>query len=132
MAAAHERDGFFTPITDSSLHIPLKIRKSKRRTWSLTLNPDQTLLMKIPVSVSYADAERLLYTKESWILKKYAEMEKAQAKTPRSCLTDVQRQALEACYRQAAREYFAQRVAYYESIIGVTHTYIHIRDQKTR
>lgn len=47
-------------------------------------------------------------------------------------LTPIQRQALEARYRQAAKEYFPARVSYYEKIIGVTHNVIHIRDQKTR
>ena len=49
-----------------------------------------------------------------------------------SDLTPVQRKALENRYRQAAKEYFPARVAYYEKIIGVTHNEIRIRDQKTR
>ncbi|MBO5095030.1 MAG: M48 family metallopeptidase [Lachnospiraceae bacterium] len=49
-----------------------------------------------------------------------------------NALTQTQRSALEARYRKAAREYITARVAYYEPIIGVTHTRLSIRDQKTR
>ena len=59
-------------------------------------------------------------------------MERVREKMPSSDLTPVQRNALEARYHQAARNYFPKRVAYYETILGVTHGTITIRDQKTR
>ncbi len=59
-------------------------------------------------------------------------MERVREKMPSSDLTPVQRNALEARYRQAARNYFPKRVAFYETILGVTHGTITIRDQKTR
>lgn len=131
-SAASKRTGLFVPASVPSLTIPYTIKKSRRRTWSLSLEPDKTLLLKLPLSVSYFDAEQLFYTKERWILKKYRELENAQERLPKSDLTQPQRKALEARYRQAAKDYFPARVAYYEQIIGVDHTSITIRDQKTR
>jgi len=122
----------FTPKNDPSLSIPVKLVKSKRKTWSISIEPDMTLLMKAPLSVSYAYAREILASKEAWIVKKYRELEKARKDMPVSDLTPLQRKALEKRYRQAAREYIPSRVAYYERIIGVTHDSIRIRDQKTR
>ena len=126
------KKGTYFPTAEPELAIPLEIRKSSRKTWAISLTSDLTLIMKIPYPVSFAEAERLLSTKEHWILKKYHELKQAQENTPKSTLTPTQKKALEDRYRQAAREYFPARVAYYESILGVTHGSIHIRDQKTR
>lgn len=128
----HEKTSIFTPTGEPSLSIPLKIRKSNRKTWALSFEPASdmpVLLMKIPLSASYQDALQLLHTKEHWIITNYRKMQEA---LPHSDLTQQQRTALETRYRKAAKEYFAARVAYYESIIGVTHNSISIRDQKTR
>ena len=131
-ASSQSKTGYFIPAASSSLSIPYRIEKSRRKTAVLSLQDDLTLLLKVPLSVSYADARQMMCEKERWILRKYTQMRNAQASAPQSGLTDVQRKALEGRYRQAAREYFAARVAYYEKIIGVTHGAIAIRDQKTR
>lgn len=130
--AASQKQGIFRPLSDPSRSIPFRISKSRRKTWALILKPDISLFLKIPHTVSYASGESYLYEKEQWILKKIAEMERVREKMPSSDLTPVQRNALEARYRQAARNYFPKRVAYYETILGVTHGTITIRDQKTR
>lgn len=127
-----QKQGIFRPRSAPSRSVPFCIAKSRRKTWALIINPDLSLLLKIPHTVSYADGESYLYEKERWILKKLADMERVREKIPRSDLTPAQRSALEARYRQAARNYFPERVAYYEAILGVTHGSIAIRDQKTR
>jgi len=127
-----QKSGIFIPAGLSAPEIPYEIQKSRRKSWSLSLESDLTLLLKVPLCVSYDQALQLLYTKERWILKKYKELKAARDKAPRSALSDTQRAALEARYRQAARDYIPVRVAHYEKILGVTHTAIRIRDQKTR
>lgn len=122
----------YIPMTEPSIEIPVEIYKSKRKTWSISFTEDLSLVMKIPHTISFAEARRLLGTKENWILKKYHIIKNAQSAIPQSNLTPHQKQALEERYRQAAREYFPMRVAYYENILGVTHANISIRDQKTR
>ena len=122
---------FTTPVIPS-LSIPVTLVKRKRKTWSISIETDLTILMKVPLSVSDNRARQILSSKESWIIKKYTELKKARENMPVSSLTPLQKKALEQRYRQAAKEYFPSRVAYYEQIIGVTHASIRIRDQKTR
>lgn len=125
-------EGSYYPASDKSLSIPYKIQKSKRKTWSLSLQPDGSLLIKIPLWLSYQEAFRLMEQKTDWITEKYHKWQSANARKKASTLTDTQRKALEERYRKAAKEYFPARVAYYEKLLGVTHTSITIRDQKTR
>ena len=122
---------FTTPVIPS-LSIPVTLVRSRRKTWSISRETDLTILMKVPLSVSDNRARQILSSKESWIIKKYTELKKARENMPVSSLTPLQKKALEQRYRQAAKEYFPSRVAYYEQIIGVTHASIRIRDQKTR
>lgn len=131
-AANSCREGIFHPRSAPALSIPYRIQKSRRKTWTLSLCPELTLTVKVPLTVSYADALQILSAKENWIIKKYRELEQAAQSMPRSELTPTQRKALEERYRQAAREYVPARVAYYQEIIGVTCGNITIRDQKTR
>ena len=51
---------------------------------------------------------------------------------PQSNLSEIQRTALEARYKEAARSYIPKRVAYYNPMTGGTYSRISIRDQKTR
>lgn len=127
-----QKQGTFQPPSEPACSIPYTIIKSRRKTWALSLQSDLTLQIRIPLTGSYREAKQILFQKEKWILKKYRELERRRNAAPRSFLTPAQRNALEARYRQAARDYFPARVAYYEPIIGVTHGAITIRDQKTR
>ena len=122
---------FTTPVIPS-LSIPVTLVRSRRKTWSISIETDLTILMKVPLSVSDNRARQILSSNESRIIKKYTELKKARENMPVSSLTPLQKKALEQRYRQAAKEYFPSRVAYYEQIIGVTHASIRIRDQKTR
>lgn len=127
-----EQSWLFTTPALPSLSIPVTLVRSRRKTWSISIEPDLTIVMKVPLSVSGLRAKQILSSKESWIIKKYKELKKIREDMPVSDLTPIQEKALEQRYRQAAREYFPSRVAYYEQIIGVTHASIRIRDQKTR
>ena len=129
---AFKKEGYFCPGSEPGLSIPYTVIKSKRRTWSVSLSGKYTPTVRTPLSVSFASAEQLLSEKESWILKKYRELKKAEEKKPVSSLSPSQAKQLEARYRAAAREYFPERASYYAAIAGVTYNTIYIRDQKTR
>lgn len=51
---------------------------------------------------------------------------------PHTDLSAVQKTALEKRYKDAAREYFPKRVAYFQTMTGGSYNRITIRDQKTR
>ena len=62
------------------------------------------------------------------------QMEEAQKKEAQrdKCYTPEQRSALEKRYREAAKEHFPKRAAYYAYLLGVSYDRIRIAGQKTR
>ena len=63
-ASSQSKTGYFIPAASSSLSIPYRIEKSRRKTAVLSLQDDLTLLLKVPLSVSYADARQMMCEKE--------------------------------------------------------------------
>ena len=59
---------FTTPVIPS-LSIPVTLVRSRRKTWSISIETDLTILMKVPLSVSDNCARQILSSKESWIIK---------------------------------------------------------------
>lgn len=121
-----------------NLSVPVEydIVRSKRKTYSITLNENGTLLVRIPLRVPDADAERILREKQLWITEKIEILKERQSKKPANTLTETQRISLEKRYIQAAREYIPQRAAYYRdsypSLIRGHYSRIRIGNQKTR
>lgn len=126
------QEEIYVPPSEPELSIPLNIYKSQRRTWELSLLPDLTLTLRMPYTFSLSKARQLLAAKESWILKKYHALESARSAQPSSELTTAQQRALQLRYKNAAKQYFPLRTAYYAGLLGVTYGTITIRDQKTR
>lgn len=126
------QEEIYVPLSEPELSIPLKIYKSQRKTWELSLSPDLTLTLRMPYAFSLSKARQLLSEKESWILKKYHTFENAQSTQPSSGLTATQQRALQMRYIEAAKQYFPCRTAYYAELLGVSYGKITIRDQKTR
>lgn len=128
------QEEIYIPRSEPELSIPLKIYKSRRKTWEISLSPDLILTLRIPDTFSLSKARGLLSTKESWILKKYHAYHamKSSPARPSTELSSVQQQALQTRYIHAAKQYFPSRTAYYAGLLGVTYGRISIRDQKTR
>lgn len=112
--------------------LPYTVIKSKRKTFSLSIDENANIIFRVPLRASKKQVRQLAEEKSHWIITNYLKMrEKADAK-PHSELSEVQRMALEARYKEAARTYIPKRVAYYHAMTGGTYKRISIRGQKTR
>lgn len=109
-----------------------RIVRSERKTLSVSIQPDCTITVRAPRSVSDSQIRRFLIEKQHWLITKYLEAKQKQEAIPCSNLTDTQRAALTRRYIDAAKEYFPKRVAYFHQFTGGTYSRITIRDQKTR
>ena len=109
-----------------------QIVRSERKTLSVSIQPDCTITVRAPRSVSDSQIRRFLVEKQHWLITKYLEAKQKQETIPCSDLTDTQRAALTRRYIDAAKEYFPKRVAYFHQFTGGTYSRITIRDQKTR
>lgn len=109
-----------------------QIVRSERKTLSVSIQPDCTITVRAPRSVSDSQIRRFLVEKQHWLITKYLEAKQKQEMIPCSDLTDTQRAALTRRYIDAAKEYFPKRVAYFHQFTGGTYSRITIRDQKTR
>lgn len=109
-----------------------RIVRSERKTLSVSIQPDCTITVRAPLSVSDSQIRRFLIEKQHWLITKYLEAKQKQEAIPCSDLTDTQRAALTRRYIDAAKEYFPKRVAYFHQFTGGTYSRITIRDQKTR
>lgn len=109
-----------------------RIVRSERKTLSVSIQPDCTITVRAPRSVSDSQIRRFLIEKQHWLITKYLEAKQKQETIPCSDLTDTQRTALTRRYIDAAKEYFPKRVAYFHQFTGGTYSRITIRNQKTR
>ena len=112
--------------------IPCKVIKSRRRSYSISVDAGGAITLRVPLYAPASAIAEILQEKSDWILSRRTESLRLLAAKPQSEYTDAQRTLLEKRYRRAASEYFPKRVQYYEQLMGVHHTRIAIRDQKTR
>lgn len=97
-----------------------------RKTLSLTVTADLTLLVKAPKGLSRAEIDRFVQAHTVWI-QKAAARQKKRAETERT-LTDARIIELRAC----ASEVIPKRVEYYAKEMGVQPNGIKITSAKTR
>jgi predicted metal-dependent hydrolase len=121
----------------TGLHrLPVRIVRSARRTICIVIDKDANIELRIPQKTTEREITDVLKLKTNWIIKKHREITKqllsARDKQNTDRFTDRQRTLLEKRYRKSAADYFTLRVQHYESIMGVQHKKIVIRDQKTR
>lgn len=112
--------------------LPYKVIYSNRKSCSISISPEDGLVLRVPLRTSAKEMQHILLEKQHWIITKYLEMQEKERNRPVSDLTDIQRAALEKRYINAAREYFPKRVAYFQQFTGGAYSRIAIRDQKTR
>ena len=107
----------------------IKIIKSKRKTISIEIKPEGTVIVRAPQRMSQAAIRAFVAEKEGWILKHLQKVEKrAEQKSRMQRLTQKDLDKLKA----QARKVFPQKAAYYAKILNVTYDKITIRCQKTR
>lgn len=112
--------------------LPYKVIKSKRKTCSISIDENADIIFRVPLRTSSRQLELLAEEKSPWIITHYLKIREKINARPQSDLSDIQRNALEMRYKEAARSYIPKRVAYYHAFTGGTYNRICIRSQKTR
>ncbi len=107
------------------LDISYTLIRSRRKTISLEVRPDGTLLVRAPNRMSHRAIGDFVASKESWIRSK---LSKYEAQPPLPKLTEEELAQL----KQRAKEYLPGRVALYAPRVGVTCEKITIRAQHSR
>ena len=107
------------------LDISYTLIRSQRKTISLEIRPDGTLLVRAPKRMSDRAVRDFVAGKEGWIRSKLAKYE---ARPPLAQLTAEELSQL----KQRAKEYLPGRVALYAPRVGVTWEKITIRAQRSR
>lgn len=106
-----------------------EIIKSDRKTISIQIKPDGSVIVRAPLRMKTADIERFVNEKRGWIEKHLSEIEKKNEEnidTPK--FTDDEIKAL----AEKAMVCIPEKVKFYSVIIGVTYGRITIRNQKSR
>ena len=112
--------------------LPYTVIKSKRKTCSISINEDASIIFRVPLRTGNRQIMQLAEEKSHWIITHYLKIRENINSKPHSDLSEIQRKALESRYKEAARSYIPKRAAYYNTITGGTYKRISIRDQKTR
>lgn len=107
------------------LDISYTLIRSRRKTISLEIRPDGTLLVRAPKRMSDRAVRDFVASKEGWIRSKLAKYE---GRPPLAQLTAEELSQL----KQRAKEYLPGRVALYAPRVGVTWDKITIRAQRSR
>ena len=115
-----------------SYTLPYTIIKSKRKTYSISIDEEGNIIFRVPLRASNKDIMKMADEKSHWIITHYLQILEKKNNRPHSDLTDTQRIALEKRYIEAARSYIPKRVAYYSDMTGGNYNRITIRSQKTR
>lgn len=107
----------------------VEIRRSNRRTVSLQIRGDGSVLVRAPQRMSDLEIEQFMKKHENWILKNQMRMSEQQKQAEDTGhLTEEQIREL----ADQALQVIPERVRYYAPQMGVTYGRITIRNQKTR
>ena len=107
----------------------IKIVKSNRKTFSLEVKRDGSVVLRAPIFASNRQIEEFYNKNKAWLEKHIIENEKRTEKSRfYPAFTEDEIKALKA----RAKQYIPQRVEYWAEIIGVKYNSVSIRAQKTR
>ena len=107
----------------------IKVIKSKRKTFSLEIKHDGSVVVRAPLYAGREQIESFVLEHKTWLEKHLAENERARREySAFSSLSDDDIYAL----KTRAKQYIPTRVEYWADIIGVKYSSITIRTQRTR
>ena len=112
-----------TPVAQSDLHYT--VLRSSRRTLSLEIRPDGTVLVRAPGHMSDRAIRDFVNSREAWLRQKLSKYEN------RPAMPVLTREEL-AQLRELAGKDMAKRVERYAAQVGVSFGRITIRAQKSR
>ena len=123
------RSDFSESLLEAGPEISYQIIRSSRRTLSLEIKADGTILVRAPLRLSEARIRKFVEEKQEWILKNLEKIQKRnEQKEQVARLSAIERQHLQ----NKACVVIPKRVAYFAEKIGVTYGKITLRQQKTR
>lgn len=114
--------------------ISVEIRKSNRKSISVEVTPQGTLLVRAPFFMRERDIRYFLDEKQSWILKALDKVKKQQEEKGQPRMAGPERLNETELKRltEEARRDLTKRCIYWAPLVGVTYGRIAIRHQKTR
>lgn len=102
------------------------IRSKKRKTMAITVKPNLSVEVRVPMRVSQKIVDAFVEQNQDWIA---AHIEKQRSKNMVArTITPAEEQAL----RQKAKVYLPERVAYYSAKMGLSPTGFRVTGAKTR
>lgn len=110
-------------------NIKIEIIRSKRKTLSIEIRPNETVLVRAPYSIKDREIYKFLDEKEHWItehLRKAKERKKERKKIPKLTMDEVKQLA------ERATKVIPDKVRHFAESMGVEYGRITIRNQKTR
>ena len=107
-----------------------KLIRSNRRTISIEVKPDLTVVVRAPKRVAEREIKRIVAGKEDWICKHLEKMRMKKEQLEEPGETTLNAEDIRELTKRA-KEYIPGRVRYYAGIIGVSYGRITIRKQKT-
>lgn len=112
-----------------SSQISYQIIRSSRKTMSLEIKADGSVVVRAPLRLSEAKIQKFVKEKQEWILKNLEKIQKRDAQKEKvQKLSALERQHLQ----NKACVVIPRRVAYYAEKLGVSYGKITLRQQKTR
>lgn len=112
-----------------SSQISYQIIRSSRKTMSLEIKADGSVVVRAPLRLSEAKIQKFVEEKQEWILKSLEKIQKRDAQKENvQKLSALERQHLQ----NKAYVVIPRRVAYYAEKLGVSYGKITLRQQKTR
>lgn len=103
-----------------------QLKRSNRKTMSLEITEDLTVLVRAPLHTPLTRIERFVQEQEGWIAQHIERRRQWQENHPEP--TEAERQACIA----RAKAYLPGRIAYYSNIMGVTPTGVTITGARKR
>ncbi len=110
-------------------NVMVKVIRSKRKTMSIQLKPDGSIMVRAPRWMRDRDIESFLQEKRAWIEKHRRAMQERQAQM--EGLVPYTEAEIRALVKRA-REVITQKVRYYAPMVGVDYGRITIRCQRSR
>ena len=116
-------------INEDDMNLTYIIKKSRRRSISVTITKKCEVLVKAPYGINEEYVHKFLNSKHSWIVK---HIESQQQQNEKVCSLGKFSASQIAEMKKQARKIIPERVDYYAKIAGITYKRIFIRLQKTR
>ena len=105
------------------------IQRARRRSISVSVTDDGTVLVKAPYFMSESAVRSFVYEKQGWISKRLALVEKSRNEAQKLGLLSAEELAL---VKKKAKKLIPERVAFYSELSGISYGRISIRLQKSR